>query len=44
MSVLEFSKYWWNKWEAKGKLKVGSVPYRENEIMRFVPEVEKNDY
>jgi nucleoside-diphosphate-sugar epimerase len=43
MTVLEFASYWWNKWEAKGELNVGSVPYRENEVMRFVPEVERND-
>ena len=37
MSVREFSEYWWNKSKAQGKLKIGSVPYRENEVMRFVP-------
>ena len=36
-SISEFAKYWWDFWEAKGKLKFGSIPYRENEIMRFVP-------
>ena len=38
-SVLEFSKYWWKKWDAKGQLRVGSIPYRDNEIMRYVPKV-----
>ena len=38
-SIFEFAQYWWNKWEAKGKLLPGAIPYRENEIMRFVPKV-----
>jgi nucleoside-diphosphate-sugar epimerase len=42
ITVCEFSKYWWNKLEAKGKLQVGVIPYRKNEIMRFVPMIENN--
>lgn len=42
-SVLEFCKFWWNEWEAKGSLNVGSIPYRDNEIMRFVPKIDKNN-
>lgn len=38
-SILEFSKYWWNKWEAKGQLQVGVLPYREGEVMRYVPKI-----
>ncbi|SOC80331.1 Nucleoside-diphosphate-sugar epimerase [Salinimicrobium sediminis] len=38
-SIYDFSKFWWQKWGAKGKLLVGKLPYRENEVMRFVPEV-----
>lgn len=38
-SVLEFSQYWWHKWNAKGRLQIGAVPYRENEVMRYVPEI-----
>ena len=38
-SILEFSKYWWHKWNAKGRLQIGAVPYRENEVMRYVPKV-----
>jgi len=38
-SVLEFAQYWWKRWGAKGKLLPGAVPYRENEVMRFVPHV-----
>jgi len=35
-TVLEFSRHWWNHWQAKGKLEVGVVPYRHNEMMRIV--------
>jgi len=38
-TILEFSKFWWNKWEAKGQLKIGLLPYRIGEVMRFVPEL-----
>lgn len=34
-----FAGYWWKKWEAKGKLLPGALPYRPNEVMRYVPEV-----
>ena len=39
-SVRKFSEYWWKKWNAKGELQIGKVPYRDNEIMRFVPLIE----
>ncbi|WP_062307801.1 NAD-dependent epimerase/dehydratase family protein [Polynucleobacter sinensis] len=35
-SVLEFSQYWWNRWQARGRLIVGAVPYRHNEMMRVI--------
>jgi nucleoside-diphosphate-sugar epimerase len=38
-SILEFSEYWWGKWQAKGKLLKGKLPYREGEVMRYVPKV-----
>lgn len=38
-SILEFSEYWWNKWQAKGKLLIGHIPYREGEVMRYVPKM-----
>ena len=38
-SILEFSEYWWQKWQAKGRLQIGKVPYREGEVMRYVPKV-----
>jgi len=39
-TVLEFSQYWWKKWNAKGKLLIGAIPYRDDEIMRYVPLIE----
>ena len=38
-TVKEFAEYWWKKWDAKGKINFGSVPYRKNDVMRFVPEL-----
>lgn len=38
-SIYEFSKYWWQKWGSKGNLMVGKLPYREKEVMRFVPKI-----
>lgn len=38
-SILEFSNYWWKKWGAKGELLVDTIPYREGEVMRYVPEL-----
>jgi nucleoside-diphosphate-sugar epimerase len=34
-----FAEHWWDKWEAKGKLIFGAIPYRENEVMRYVPQL-----
>ncbi|HSY74973.1 MAG TPA: NAD-dependent epimerase/dehydratase family protein [Dongiaceae bacterium] len=34
-----FAEFWWRQWNAKGKLKIGDVPYRVNEVMRYVPQL-----
>lgn len=39
VSMQEFARYWWTHWKAKGLLRVGALPYRPNEVMRFVPEI-----
>lgn len=39
-SVIEFAKYWWSFWNASGLLKPGALPYRDNEVMRFVPKID----
>lgn len=38
-SIRQFCKFWWEKWEATGKLNIGALPYREGEVMRYVPKV-----
>jgi nucleoside-diphosphate-sugar epimerase len=36
-TVFEFCDEWWGQFGAKGRLKVGELPYRRREVMRFVP-------
>lgn len=36
MSLASFARFWWKKWQAKGKLVMNDIPYRENEVMRYV--------
>ena len=36
-SLISFAQYWWAKWNAKGDLLPGTIPYRGNECMRYVP-------
>jgi len=38
-SIREFTEHWWKQWHAKGSLLVGALPYRDGEVMRYVPEV-----
>lgn len=40
-SLKEFARSHWSQLGAKGKLKLGALPYRENEVMRLVPKLEK---
>ena len=37
VTMRSFAVGWWNRWHAKGQLKVGALPYRANEIMNFSP-------
>lgn len=39
-TVRAFAEHWWSHWGAKGRLAVGALPYRANEVMRFVPQVD----
>jgi nucleoside-diphosphate-sugar epimerase len=39
-TLRQFAEFWWEKWEAKGELKLGAVPYRDNEVMRYVPKID----
>lgn len=38
-TTLEFARYWWGHWNASGKILPGALPYRDGEVMRYVPEV-----
>ncbi len=40
-SLREFAETWWKHWNATGKLKFAAKPYREGEVMRFVPELKR---
>jgi UDP-glucose 4-epimerase len=37
VTLADFASGWWTKWNAKGALRLGAIPYRKNEVMRFVP-------
>ena len=36
-SLREFAEEQWESHGAAGKLQIGLIPYRDNEIMRYVP-------
>jgi nucleoside-diphosphate-sugar epimerase len=35
-SLLDFVQHWWRHWGGTGRVIVGAVPYRHNEVMRLV--------
>ncbi|MBT9493243.1 MAG: NAD-dependent epimerase/dehydratase family protein [Paucibacter sp.] len=37
ITIREFAKSWWQQWNATGKLQVGAIPYRPNEVRKFAP-------
>lgn len=39
VTMLEFAQKWWSIWNAKGQILPGTLPYRPNESMRFVPQL-----
>src|SRR5258708_9251023 len=39
-TVRAFAEYWWKEWKAKGQLRIGTLPYRDNEVMRYVPQLQ----
>lgn len=39
-TTLDFCRHWWQRWNAKGHLKIGALPYRKGEVMRYVPELD----
>jgi nucleoside-diphosphate-sugar epimerase len=38
-SVRQFAEHWWKEFGAAGRLMFGSLPYRSDEVMRYVAEV-----
>lgn len=36
-AVREFAEDWWRRFHARGRLLVGALPYRADEVMRYVP-------
>ena len=36
LTILDFAKFWWKTWDAKGKLLPGKIVSRQNEPIRFV--------
>ena len=39
-TVRQFAEHWWAKWQATGTLHFGVKPYRDGEVMRYVPKIE----
>jgi UDP-glucose 4-epimerase len=38
-TIREFAEFWWKQWGAQGRLRPGAIPYRANEVMRYVPKI-----
>ena len=36
MTLASFAELWWKKWNAKGSLIMNEIPYRKEEVMRYV--------
>lgn len=37
-TIRQFVEHWWDAWNATGQLHFGKIPYRDHEVMRYVPE------
>jgi nucleoside-diphosphate-sugar epimerase len=37
-TLRNFAHHWWTHWNAKGNLMFGTIPYRQGEVMRYVPD------
>jgi UDP-glucose 4-epimerase len=37
ISIRSFAHRCWRQWDAKGQLLLGKIPYRQNEVMRYIP-------
>jgi nucleoside-diphosphate-sugar epimerase len=36
-TLRDFAEFWWSQWNASGRLLFGAKPYRDGEVMRYVP-------
>jgi nucleoside-diphosphate-sugar epimerase len=36
-TLRQFAEFWWSEFGATGRLKIGELPYRPGEVMRYVP-------
>ena len=39
-TIRQFAEEWWYHWGASGKLLFGDIPYRDNEVMSYIPKVD----
>jgi nucleoside-diphosphate-sugar epimerase len=39
-TIREFAQYWWKIWGASGRIRFGELPYRESEVMSYIPGAE----
>jgi nucleoside-diphosphate-sugar epimerase len=37
VTLKAFAEFWWKNWNSSSALQVGQLPYRDNEIMRYLP-------
>ncbi len=40
ISIKDFARHWWKRWNASGQILFGALPYRQNEIMRCVAKID----
>lgn len=38
-TVRQFAEHWWREFGARGRLLIGALPYRADEVMRYVPQI-----
>jgi len=36
-TISDFCHFWWSNWQAKGELLIGRLPYRDGEVMQYIP-------
>lgn len=41
-AIRDFCSHWWSAFQARGQLRIGALPYRDNEVMQYVPCLDAN--